>query len=59
MTSKDESFEIISFKEKYLRDQLAIAEDSLMKSEFNVKVNYEIIALTTAELSEEVAKNAR
>ena len=38
-SKKDESFEIISNKEKYLRDMLAQAEDSLMKSEFNVLIN--------------------
>lgn len=55
---KDESFEIISLKEKYLREQLAIAEDSLMKSEFNVIINKEIIRITEEELKKEVEKNA-
>ncbi len=56
---KDESFEIISLKEKYLREQLAVSEDSLMKSEFNVKVNREIIEIAKEEIKEEAEKNAR
>ena len=55
---KDESFEIISLKEKYLREQLAVAEDSLMKSEFNVTVNKDIIEIAEAEIKKESEKNA-
>ena len=56
---KDESFEIISLKEKYLREQLVIAEDSLVKSEFNIKINQEIIKITVEEIKKESEKNAR
>ena len=56
---KDESFEIISLKEKYLKDQLAMAEDSLMKSEFNILVNKEVIRIAEAEIKKEADKNAR
>lgn len=56
---KDESFEIISLKEKHLRDQLAAAEDNLMKSEFNVKVNSEVIRIAEEEIKKEAEKNAR
>ena len=56
---KDESFEIISLKEKYLKEQLALAEDSLMKSEFNILVNKEVIRIAEAEIKEEADKNAR
>lgn len=59
MPTKDESFEIISLKEKYLRDQLAVAEDSLFKSEFNVIINKEIIKIAQKEIKEEADKNAR
>lgn len=56
---KDESFEIISLKEKYLRDQLAVSEDNLMKSEFNVKINKEVIKIAEEEIKKEAEKNAR
>ena len=55
---KDESFEIISNKEKYLRDMLAQAEDSLMKSEFNVLINKQIIRIAEGEVKTEADKNA-
>ena len=58
-TEKDESFEIISLKEKYLKDQLVMAEDSLMKSEFNILVNKEVIRIAEAEIKEEAEENAR
>ena len=58
-TEKDESFEIISLKEKYLKEQLALAEDSLMKSEFNILVNKEVIRIAEAEIKKEADKNAR
>ena len=50
---KDESFEIITLKEKYLREQLEVAEDSLMKSEFNVLVNKDIIERVIKEIEKE------
>ena len=55
---KDESFEIISDKEKHLRDMLAQAEDSLVKSEFNVLINKEIVRLSKEEIKKEADKNA-
>jgi len=55
---KDESFEIISVKEKYLREQFASAEDALMKSEFGVLANKEIVKIAEAELLKEQKKNA-
>ena len=50
---KDESFEIITLKEKYLRDQLSIAEDAFMKSEVNVLINKDIIKRLNDEISKE------
>ncbi len=55
---KDESFEIISIKEKYLREQFALAEDSLMKSEFGVLANKEVRRVAEEELKKEAEKNA-
>ena len=55
---KDESFEIISIKEKYLREQFALAEDSLMKSEFGVLANKEVRRVAEEELKKEADKNA-
>lgn len=55
---KDESFEIISLKEKYLREQLAQAEDALMKSEFGVLANKEIVKVAEEEFKKEQEKNA-
>ena len=52
---KDETFEIISLKEKYLRDQLAVAEDSLVKSEFNVRINrYYVVAFESTYTAAQV-----
>ncbi len=55
---KDESFEIISIKEKYLREQFALAEDSLMKSELGVLANKEVRRVAEEELKKEADKNA-
>jgi len=55
----DKSFEIISLKEKYLREELAIAEVNLFKSEFNVLINKEAIRLAEEEIKKEAEKNAR
>ena len=49
----NESFEIITLKEKYLKDQLSIAEDAYMKSEVNVLVNKDIIIRFKDEISKE------
>lgn len=53
----DETFEIISLKEKYLKDQLKIAEDAKMKSEANVSINDAIIGRLNAEIEKEHEKN--
>jgi len=55
---KDESFEIISVKEKYLREQFALADDAVMKSEFGVLANKEVRRVAEAELKKEQEKNA-
>jgi hypothetical protein len=55
---KDESFEIISIKEKYWRDQLAEAESNLFKSEGNVKVSKKVIRIAEEEIKKEAEKNA-
>jgi len=55
---KDESFEIISLKEKFLKDQLALSEDALIKSEFNVRINKLIIQILKEDIKEESNKNA-
>ena len=55
---KDETFEIISVKEKYLREQFALAQDALMKSEFGVLANKEVLKVAEAELKKEADKNA-
>lgn len=56
---KDKSFEIISVKEKYLREQFALADDSLIKSEFGVLANKKVREVAEAELKKEQEKNAR
>ena len=56
---KDESFEIISLKEQYWRDQLLEAETNLFKSEGNVRVNKFLIKLASEEVEKEAKKNAR
>ena len=56
---KDESFEIISVKEKYLRQQVANAEGQKIAAEFGVLVNTELLKIAEAELKKEAAKNAR
>lgn len=57
-TEKEEDFEIISLKEKYLRDEYAKAEDNLMKSELNVKIGEAVREIMEAELKKEAKKNA-
>ena len=56
---KDESFEIISLKEKYWREQFLEAESNLFKSEGNVRVNKMLIVIATEEVEKEAKKNAR
>ena len=55
---KDESFEIISDKEKMWRTDLEEAEKNLMISEKNVLINKEIIFIANAEIRKEADKNA-
>lgn len=54
---KDESFEIISLKEKYLRDQFAQADDNLMKSELNVKISKAVKKIVEEDLKAEAKAN--
>ncbi len=56
---KDESFEIISVKEKHWRNQLLEAESNLFKSEGNVRISKEIIKIAEEEVKKEADKNAR
>ena len=56
---KDETFEIISLKEKYWRGQLLEAESNLFKSEGNVRINEMLIKIATEEVDKEAKKNAR
>ena len=55
----DESFEIISEKEKMWRDFLVEAEANYLKSEASVLQNDEMIKLAKAEIKKEAEKNAR
>ena len=54
---KDESFEIISEKEKLWRDDLVSAETNFLVSEKNMIVNAEIIKVAKAEIKKEADKN--
>ena len=55
----DESFEIISEKEKMWRDFLVQAETNYLKSEASMLQNDEMIKLAKAEIKKESEKNAR
>ena len=55
----DETFEIISKKEKYWREQLLEAESNLFKSEGNVRINQMLIKIASEEVEKEADKNAR
>ena len=55
----DESFEIISEKEKYWRDQLVAAETSYITAEANLAIADKVIILAKQEITKEAAKNAR
>ena len=55
----DESFEIISEKEKMWRDFLVEAETNYLKSEASVLQNDEMIKLAKVEIKKESEKNAR
>jgi len=56
---KDESFEIISEKEKYWRDQLIKAETSYITAEANLAIADKVIILAKEEIKKEADKNAR
>ena len=56
---KDESFEIISEKEKLWRDTLVKAETDYIKSESNLAISKIVIDLAKAEVKKEADKNAR
>jgi len=55
---KDESFEIISEKEKLWRDYLVEAETNYLKSEASMLQNQEMITLAKEEIAKEAKKNA-
>ncbi len=56
---KDESFEIISEKEKLWRDYLIEAETNYIKSEASMLQNEAMIKLAKEERDKEAKKNAR
>ena len=56
---KDESFEIISEKEKLLRDRLVAVETDYIKSEVNNALCSDLIKFYKAEIKKEAKKNAR
>lgn len=56
---KDESFEIISEKEKFWRDELVKAETSHINAEAGLLIAERLITLAKAEIAKEAKKNAR
>ena len=58
-TEKDESFEIISEKEKYWRDELVKAETRYIEAEAALIINDKIILTAKEEIKKETDKNAR
>ncbi len=56
--TKDESFEIISEKEKHWRDTLVKAETDFIRSESNLAISKLMIKLAKAEVAKEAEKNA-
>ncbi len=56
---KDESFNIISDKEKLLKDSLARVEVDRVKSEVNHALCLNLITFYEAEIKKEQDKNAR
>ena len=56
---KDESFEIISEKEKLWRDKLVEAETGFLTAESNLAIFEKIIVLAKDEVAKEAKKNAR
>ena len=57
-TEKDESFEIISEKEKLWRDKLVEAETGYLTAESNLAIFDKIILLAKEEIKKEADKNA-
>ncbi len=55
----DESFEIISEKEKLLRDALVKAETDYLQTEVNIGVCEKLIKFYKEEIKKEAKKNAR
>lgn len=55
---KDESFEIISKKEKHWRIMLEDAEINLFKSEAGIIINKALIDIASEEVEKEAKKNA-
>jgi len=56
---KDESFEIISEKEKLLRDALVSVESDFIKTEVNGALCTNLIKFYKAEIKKEADKNAK
>ena len=56
---KDESFEIISEKEKFWRDELVKAETNYITAEASITINSLIIKQAKEEIKKEADKNAR
>ena len=56
---KDESFEIISEKEKMWREVLVSAETNYLKAEAGMMQNEGLITLAKREVKKEADKNAR
>jgi len=56
---KDETFEIISEKEKKLRDGLVKAETDYISAETNLGICSVLITFYKAEIKKEADKNAR
>jgi len=56
---KDESFEIISEKEKLWRDFLVEAETNYLKSEASMLQNQAMIDLAKVEIKREAENNAK
>ena len=57
--TKDESFEIISEKEKFWRDELVKAETNYISAEASLAINSLIMVQAKAEIKKEADKNAR
>jgi len=53
----DESFEIISEKEKYWRDQLVKAETSYITAEGNMAIGKAVMDIAKEEIKKEAEKN--